>query len=112
MRVLVYEDNLLWSSRLVKSVQALGHEAKLVRPGAKEQDGDAAIVNLASQAWSVQELIESLKMAGVHTIGHAGHREADLLALGASAGCDVVATNSQITFKLDKLLGYSAAEPS
>jgi hypothetical protein len=71
-----------------------------------EGSADVAILNLSSPAFS--DLVAALKSAGVYTIGHAGHKEKDLLQLGREAGCDAVATNSELTFKLEKLL--AAAE--
>jgi hypothetical protein len=105
MRVLVYEDNLMWSSRLVKSLKALGHEALLrTKLPAEIEEADAAIVNLGSASIPAAELIPMLKERGIHVIGHAGHKETELIQFGKDAGCDTLATNSQITFKLEELL--------
>ena len=105
MTVLVFEDNLLWSARLVKSLRALGHEA-IVRtePDATPGDARVAIVNLGSAKLRADDLVPKLKSYGIRTIGHAGHKETELLAYGASSGCDVVATNSQLTYKLPELI--------
>jgi hypothetical protein len=105
MKVLVFETNLMWSSRLVKSLRGLGHEAE-VRTELPEPDvhADAAIVNLGDAHPDPKELVHRLKKADVFVIGHAGHKEKDLHALGREAGCDRLASNSELTFKLETLL--------
>jgi ketopantoate hydroxymethyltransferase len=103
MKLLIFESNLFWSTRLVHSARALGHEALVV---SEPQEGDAAIVNLGAP--NVQMLIEELKRRGIYVIGHAGHKEKDLHALGREAGCDKLATNSELTFKLGSLLDQAA----
>jgi len=105
MRVLVFEDNLMWSSRLLQSLKALGHEPLLRTALPSDSEGaDIAIVNLASAKIQTAELIPKLKSLGVHVIGHAGHKEKELMAYGKDAGCDTLATNSELTFKIEALL--------
>lgn len=103
MRVLLYEDNLIWSSRLLKSLRSLGHDPVLLEKP-EVQEGPVAIVNLGSSQLEPCLLVPKLVEGGVVVIGHAGHKEKDLLELGKSSGCQVLATNSQITFKLDEVL--------
>ena len=104
MRILVYEDNLLWASRIVRSLTAFGHEPiALKKP--EVQGAPVAIVNLGSSALEPLDLVPKLRALGVRVIGHAGHKERELLALGAQAGCDIVATNSEITYKIEALIG-------
>jgi hypothetical protein len=103
MKVLVYEDNMMWSARLMNSLQKLGHEAQLVQtPEARA--ADAAIVNLGSENLDPVNLVPALKEIGVVVIGHAGHKEKDLLSLGREAGCQIVATNGELTYKIEALL--------
>jgi hypothetical protein len=104
MRVWIFEDNLLWSARLAKSLQALGHEGVVLQAIPTEGAADAAIVNLGSAKIPAVEIVPQLKARGVFTIGHAGHKEKDLLALGREAGCDKVATNSELTYKIENIL--------
>lgn len=101
MKVWVFEDNLMWSSRLAQSLRALGHEP-VVTTSIPEGSAEAAIVNLGSPG--LKELVPALRERGVYTIGHAGHKEKELLQLGREAGCDAVATNSELTFKIEGLL--------
>jgi hypothetical protein len=111
MRVLVFENNLFWSSRLTKSIASFGHEVRLIPPGVDwPADSDAAIVNLGAAEYEPAALVAELKASGIWTIGHAGHKETDLRELGKAAGCDRIASNSEITFKLKSLL-EEAPEP-
>lgn len=106
MRILVFEDNLMWSSKLLLTIKSLGHEGLLRTAMPTDSEGaQAAIVNLGSAKLPVAELITKLKSLGVHVIGHAGHKEKELLAYGQEAGCDILATNSELTFKLEGILG-------
>jgi hypothetical protein len=99
MKVLIFEDNLIWSSRLVKSLTALGHEAVVAKEPA---DADAAVLNLASPA--LKDLVPQLREMGIYVIGHAGHKEKDLHQLGKEAGCDKLATNGELTYKIEAIL--------
>lgn len=103
MQVLVYEDNLIWSSRLLQSLRALGHDPVLLGKPDPAQ-APLAIVNLGSSHFHPEVLVPALIALGTHVIGHAGHKEKDLLSLGQSCGCQTVATNSQLTFKLRELI--------
>lgn len=103
MRILVYEDNLMWSARLQKSLTALGHEA-VVRTKPTVEAGDAAIVNLGAPSFGPATLVPALREQGVHVIGHAGHRETELHDLGREIGCDTLATNRELTYSIERLL--------
>jgi len=48
--------------------------------------------------------VVALKAMGAVVIGHAGHKEKELLAAGKEAGCDRLATNSELTNKLHQIL--------
>jgi hypothetical protein len=103
VKVLVYETNLMWSSRLMNSLTKLGHEPVLVGNPTPEA-ADAAIVNLGEESFAPIKLVPELKALGTVVIGHAGHKEKDLHALGREAGCDILATNSELTYKLESIL--------
>lgn len=105
MTVLVFEDNLMWSARLRQSLRALGHEATMLASLPEElPDADAAIVNLGSAKIDPTQLVERLKAAGIYVIAHAGHKEKELRQLGKDLGCDRLASNSELTFRLGDLL--------
>ncbi len=104
MKVWVFEDNLMWSARLVKSIQALGHEAEVCTALPKEPGAQVAIVNLGSTTLPGAELAPQIQALGAKVIAHAGHKEKPLLELGRQAGVDRIATNSELTFKIEALL--------
>jgi hypothetical protein len=99
LRVLVLEDNLLWSSRLRKTLTAFGHEAIVANT---PQACDVAIVALNRPSLSGE--VGTLKSLGAYVIGHAGHKEKELHAAGLAAGCNRLATNSELTNKLPQIL--------
>jgi len=111
MKVLVFEDNLVWSSRLLQTLRHLGHEPTLMKCVDFEPSGaEVAIVNLGSQGLPALQIVPKLKELGIHVIGHSGHKEKGLQANGAELGCDQVVSNSQLTFKLDQLLANFSAQ--
>ena len=105
MRILVFEDNLMWSARLKKTINSLGHETILLGSiPAALPSADAAIVNLGSSTMDAQLLVPKLKEAGVYVVAHAGHKEKQLQELGKTLACDKLASNSELTFKLKEIL--------
>lgn len=105
MRVLIFEDNLMWGPRLLKSITAFGHEGKvLARVPEEIPPADLAIVNLGSLNLPATDLVPKLKAANLKVLAHAGHKEKELHELGRDLGCDRLATNSEITHKLQEIL--------
>lgn len=106
MKVLIIEGSLMWSPRLKKSVLASGHEPTLLvkTPDPLPSGYDAAIVNLGELGESASTVTENFQAMGTVVIAHAGHKEKDLHALGKAAGCDILATNGELTWKLEKIL--------
>jgi len=104
MRVLVFEDNLLWSSRLQRSLRALGHDPEVLTAPPQATDAALAILNLGARTFDPKSVVPTLRALGVYVIGHAGHLEKSVLQAGKEAGCDRLATNSQVTFELERLL--------
>ncbi|MBS1714302.1 MAG: hypothetical protein JST30_08180 [Armatimonadetes bacterium] len=109
MTVLLLEDNLLWSERLRKSLEALGHTVQVVpRPLDVAPSCDVAIVNLGSRAFPPEEWIGRLRTSGVKVVAHAGHKEVPLLDVGRDCGADLVVTNSELTHRPADVLGRLA----
>jgi hypothetical protein len=105
LHVLIFEDNLMWAPRLKKSAASFGHRAEVLAKIPNEiPDGDIAIVNLSSKTLPAADLVPKLRLAGIKVLAHAGHKEKELLALGQDLGCDRLATNSEITHNLEKIL--------
>lgn len=105
MKIAVYEDNLIWSARLDKSIRALGHEAVILSNLEVPEGIERAIVNLSSPTIDPRPLVEMLKSASIPIIAHAGHKETALRELGLDLGVDQLVSNSQLTFKLAEILG-------
>lgn len=103
MRVLLFESNLMWSAKLVRSIRGLGHDP-LTGDAKNLVAADVAVINLGELAGGGADLIARLHAQGTKVIAHAGHKEKDLLALGKDSGADILASNSQLTFKLPELL--------
>jgi hypothetical protein len=105
LTILIFEDNLIWGPRLTKTAAAFGHQpVVLAKMPQTIPDGDAAILNLSSKTFQLDELVPLLRAKGIKMIAHAGHKEKELFELGKGLGCDVLATNGEITNKLDKIL--------
>lgn len=105
MTIWIFEENLLWSSRLRSGVQGLGHTTEVRETYVAEcLAGDFAIVNLGSRAMPPEDLIPKLKASGVFVIAHAGHKEKPLQVIGLDSGADMVVTNSELTNKLSAIL--------
>lgn len=105
MRILVFESNLMWSSKLRVGLNALGHEPIFLNElGNQPVAGDLAIVNLSQPSPPPTELITALHAAGIKVVAHAGHKEKELLALGKEAGADFLTTNGELSAKLEDVL--------
>ncbi len=105
MRVLVLEHNLFWKVRLQNAVRSLGHE--LVESASDESylaESEVAIVHLGLGEQAVGRAVAELKARGAYVIGHAGHKETELRELGRKLGCDRIASNSEVSFKLEELI--------
>ncbi len=65
------------------------------------EDATLAIVHLDLPGLIEHDLVGRLKARGVHTIGHAGHKEKELLDRGKALGVDEVVTNSTLVHRID-----------
>lgn len=93
----------MWSSRLQKSVRACGHEPILTSsPGL--QPCAVVILNLGDLGERAAAVTAQFHEQGTVVVAHAGHKEKELHQLGREAGCDILATNSELTWKLEKIL--------
>lgn len=105
MKILIFEKNLLWSSRIKQNLKDTGIEYEiLTKPPSVIPRADVAIVNLGTEEYSIEELIKKLKDSCIYVIGHAGHKETPLLEKGDHAGCNKVISNSMLTYKLMDIL--------
>lgn len=105
MKILIFENNLLWSERLKMSVQSLGYEPILLSkipeslPAAK-----VAILNLSMDSFLLSALMPKLKEQNLYVIAHAGHKEKEKLELGHKLGCDQIVSNGTLTYKIEEIL--------
>ncbi|MBL8086486.1 MAG: hypothetical protein JNM85_00260 [Chthonomonas sp.] len=105
MRIAIYENNLLWSVRLANGVTALGHEPEVLTTAtAPSSEVQLAILNLGVESFRDPGFIQALHDAHIVTVGHAGHKESDILRAGREAQCDHVVSNSTLTHKLADIL--------
>lgn len=105
MKVIIANSNLLWSRRLEKTIQSLGHSLAIISSkGSQTPKGDLAIVNLAEISFSPFEMIRTLRDAGIPVIAFAGHKEKELWKRAKEAGADRIVSNGEITFKLSNIL--------
>ncbi|HLO97601.1 MAG TPA: hypothetical protein VK171_03305, partial [Fimbriimonas sp.] len=98
-----------WSTKFVKALTTLGHEAT-IETKVPEGMADLAIVNLGEA--NIAETITQLKALGVFTLAHAGHKEKDLIALGKEHQVDRIATNGEITHKFESIIAAIAVQKS
>lgn len=95
----------MWSVRLKKAAQAAGHECSVC--SSLDEDlpqSDVAVVGLGSRTIDPREAVPGLKATSAYVIGHAGHKEPDLLELGKALGCDRVVTNGEIARKFAEMV--------
>ena len=94
----------MWSVRLERSLAGLGHEPVAATSGIPDGEFDAAVVNLGQGGTDWPTLVQSLHDRSMFVIGHAGHKEKELHELGKLAGCDLLATNAELTMKLASVM--------
>ena len=110
MKVLLLEDNLIWSVRTRKGLESLGHEvAVMARLKHDLPAADLAIVNLGARSFDPFEAIEGLRARGTRVLGHVGHKEKDLWRQGEDAGCDQVVSNGSLANRLKAVLDEALA---
>lgn len=104
MTIWIFEANLMWSAKLALSLKKLGHDPKVVTQIPEGEPAQVAIINLGSHQLPAAELAPKLRSLGIKTLAHAGHKETELLELGRDLGIDRLATNSELTFKIEQIL--------
>lgn len=105
MRVLLLEDNLMWSVRTRKGLEALGHEVTVLsRPQGQLPESDLVIVNLGATRFDAIEQVKALKQRGTRTIGHVGHKDKGQWKAGEQAGCEKVVSNGTLANRLQAVM--------
>ncbi len=105
MTVWIFDENLLWSTRLQKGVESMGLES-IVSTNLPDQSESAgiAIVNLGSKKCPPETFIPALRERGDYVIAHAGHKEKELLDLAKQFQVNHVVTNGELTHKLPQII--------
>lgn len=101
MRVLLLEDNLMWSVRVMNGLKTLGHEVVI---SIDDAPIDLAIVDLATTVGDPMETVRQLRAKGVRVLGHVGHKDKELWRQGEEAGCDKVVSNGSLANRLQAVL--------
>lgn len=104
MKIAVIDSNIFWTRRLQKSIEALGHECVIQLKPSGLIEGDVVILNLSEENFDVFEIIKIFRDNGVPVIAHVGHKEKELIKRGYASGADIVSSNGEITFHIEKLL--------
>jgi len=109
MRIDLIETNLMFASRLQRTLKSLGHETRLF-PSAEallnaHPMPDIVLVNVGNAFFDGLAAVRTLREAGVPLIiGYAGHREKEKHRLAREAGCCLTGTNREITHRLQPLI--------
>lgn len=114
VRVVVADDDLLFSSRISASLVRLGYRPTVARTAetfeaALRDAPRAVIVNLAARRFDALDAIRRLKrdqtMRGIRVLGFCGHRDVERAKAAKTAGCDAVTTNGAVAADLERVLG-------
>jgi CheY-like chemotaxis protein len=113
LTVIVADDDLLFSTRITSALTGLGHRPLRVDGLGAFRDAvyrapDAAILNLAAFKFDALEAIRLAKgdprTRAVPLLGFCGHADAPRRAAAREAGCDLLATNGEVSASLPRLL--------
>ena len=113
LTVIVADDDLLFSTRIASALTGLGHRPLPVAGLAGFRDAlnaapDAAILNLAAFKLDALEAIRLAKgdpqTRTVPLLGFCGHADAVRRAAALGAGCDLLATNGEVSGSLPRVL--------
>jgi CheY-like chemotaxis protein len=104
MKVLLLEDNLMWSVRTRKGLESLGHTVLVAAETAEMPYVDLAIVNLSARAFDPFDAVRRLKQGNTRVIGHVGHKDKELWRQGEESGCDRVVSNGTLANRLKAVL--------
>jgi CheY-like chemotaxis protein len=95
-RVVVLADDLIWQTRLVGTLQAIGADAARARGGAELEDAlaavDAVVVDLTARNYDPIAAIERASAAGRRVLAVGQHDDADVRKRALAAGAERVYT--------------------
>ncbi len=118
--IVVADDDLLFSTRVASALTGCGHRPQVVRTASAfleilRAGPAAAILNLASSRLDAVAAIRNAKAdpatRTIPLLGFCGHADAARQAAARAAGCDLVATNGEVSNNLPRLLSTLLATP-
>ena len=119
--IVVAGDDLLFSTQIASAVSGIGHRPHVARTAAAFLDAlrthpAAAIINLASPRVDLVAAIRDAKADPatrmIPLLGFCGHADVARQTAARGAGCDLVATNGEVTAHLPRLLNNLLAAPN
>lgn len=94
LRILVLADDLIWSTRLVETLRAIGLEPVVARGRASFEAGlaraDGAIVDLTARGYDGVEAIGRARETGCRVLAVGQHDDQDLRRRALAAGAERV----------------------
>jgi CheY-like chemotaxis protein len=121
LTVVVAGDDLLFSTRIAAALSRYGHrpvraESLPAFEAALRAGADAVILNLASWTLDATAAIRRTKdtpgIRPVPLLGFCGHADTRRQEAARAAGCDLVATNGEVSSNLQRLLTELLPESS
>lgn len=95
MRILLAEDNLMFSSRMASALRKSDHEVAIFAAGEPPPMAfDVVILNLGARGFDMEKVAAAAKEGAALLVGHAGGSEREKLAEGKRLGCDKLVRNS------------------
>ncbi len=119
--IVVAGDDLLFSTRIASAVSGIGHRPHVVLTTgafleALRTHPAAAILNLASSRLDALAAVRDAKndpaTRMIPLLGFCGHADITRQTAACAAGCDLVATNGEVTAHLPRLLNTVLAAPN
>lgn len=109
MKILVFEDNLFFVTRLDAALRQAGHEVRLASAAeeantALKEGPDAAVVSL--HAPGALEFVRSASENGIPVAAYCGHAEVELRRQAKEAGAGVLLSNSDLPAALERALRH------
>ncbi|MEO6909232.1 MAG: hypothetical protein ABI210_15205 [Abditibacteriaceae bacterium] len=97
MKVLLFDDNLLSSTRLQRALETQGHEVQVITKPDAGESIDLVLINLGSRSLPGIELISQCRelLPGAIVNGFCGHLEIEIRRAAKAAGINKILTNDQ-----------------
>lgn len=97
MTVAIYEPNLFWAAKIRAAIHAAGWRCS---DWPAHERVHILVAGLYADPSELEAVVRHAGELGVPVLGHAGHKEKELLALGRRLGCRSVLTNGELAHRL------------